>query len=213
MIKPGFAYIFEGNEGCGKTTVINNLAKKLRNSGYDVVVTREPGGSELAEKIRNIIMNEDSDSSVQLMLFLAARLDHYNKVILPAIHENKIVLIDRFIDSTLVYQGMLKDEAVNIRMIYKFNQIYFGGLFPGCVKKCIYLRLNDVTEGLNRIRKNRRETNKFDNQSIEIHKKIQQSYDKLYHENFNTDKVRVIVNASQDIEDVMYDVLKVMQEV
>ena len=106
MIRDGYIYTFEGNEGCGKTTVINELAKKLTSEGHEVLITREPGGSELAEKIRNMIMKEEKlNTSTELMLFLAARLDHFNKVILPALKENKIVLIDRFIDSTLVYQG------------------------------------------------------------------------------------------------------------
>lgn len=140
MIRDGFIYTFEGNEGCGKTTVINELAKKLTSEGHEVLITREPGGSELAEKIRNIIMKEEKlNTSTELMLFLAARLDHFNKVILPALKENKIVLIDRFIDSTLVYQGMVPENACNIRMIYKFQSNLILGEFILTVLDIVFI--------------------------------------------------------------------------
>lgn len=215
MIRDGYIYTFEGNEGCGKTTVINELAKKLTSEGYEVLITREPGGSELAEKIRNMIMKEEKlNTSTELMLFLAARLDHFNKVILPALKENKIVLIDRFIDSTLVYQGMVPENACNIRMIYKFNQIYFGGVYPNSIRYSFYLRLNNVEEGLKRISNNARKTNKFDNKNLEFHKKVQQAYDELYMPKvqINRDGTRVVVNASNSIEEVVNDIYKAMSK-
>lgn len=215
MIRDGYIYAFEGNEGCGKTTVINKLAQRLTDEGHEVLITREPGGSELAEKIRELIMNEENiDDSTELMLFLAARMDHFNKVILPALKENKIVLIDRFIDSTLVYQGMGPNNACNIRMIYKFNQIYFGGLYPNTIRHSFYLRLNNVQEGLERISKNARKTNKFDDKDIEFHKKIQKAYDDLYipHIQINQDGTRVVVNASNSVDEVVNTVYEKMSK-
>ena len=215
MIRDGYIYAFEGNEGCGKTTVMNKLAQKLIDEGHEVLITREPGGSELAEKIRNMIMNEKNiDDSTELMLFLAARLDHFNKIILPALKENKIVLIDRFIDSTLVYQGMVPENACNIRMTYKFNQIYFGGIYPNSIRYSFYLRLNDVQDGLERISKNDRNTNKFDNKDLKFHKKVQTSYDELYLPKvpINRDGTRVVINASNPLDEVINDVYNAMSK-
>lgn len=107
-MKPLFI-TFEGGEGAGKTTLINRLAGTLQNRGYAVVKTREPGGSKLSETIRNLLLNHDAEIKIstmaELLLFLAARAQHLEEVIKPALKSGTMVLCDRFNDSTVAYQG------------------------------------------------------------------------------------------------------------
>jgi dTMP kinase len=106
----GLFITFEGGEGVGKTTQIVRLAERLRKSGLDVVTTREPGGSPRAEAIRSFILAgsaRDFGSTAEALLFTAARLDHVERVIAPALAQGAVVICDRFIDSTRVYQGLL----------------------------------------------------------------------------------------------------------
>ncbi|WP_274629014.1 dTMP kinase [Arvimicrobium flavum] len=109
MAEPGFFITFEGGEGAGKTTQIARLASKLREKGYNVVVTREPGGSPGAEAVRAVLLSgavEPLGARMEAVLFAAARLDHIEQVIRPAVERGAIVLCDRFLDSSRVYQGV-----------------------------------------------------------------------------------------------------------
>jgi dTMP kinase len=100
---------FEGGEGAGKTTLINKLEKVLANEGFSIVKTREPGGSELGEAIRRLLLNRDATFAIhtkaELLLFLASRVQHLEEVIKPALNSGKVILCDRFNDSTVAYQG------------------------------------------------------------------------------------------------------------
>ncbi|RCL02660.1 MAG: dTMP kinase [Candidatus Tokpelaia sp. JSC188] len=109
MVKNGYFISFEGGEAVGKSTQINYLAKHLRKEGFDVVVTREPGGTPVAESIRSILLNakiQNYGSIMEAILFSAARINHVDELIGPALKAGNIVLCDRFIDSTRVYQGI-----------------------------------------------------------------------------------------------------------
>jgi dTMP kinase len=112
MEKRSLFITFEGGEGAGKTTLISSLHKELILRGYDVVVTREPGGSKLGNHIRQWLLNRDFDFNVgtkaELLLFLAARAQHIEELIRPALAAGKIVLCDRFNDSTVAYQGVAR---------------------------------------------------------------------------------------------------------
>ncbi len=106
--KPGLFISFEGGEGSGKSTQIRCLEKWFRNQGKDVVVTREPGGSPGAEEIRNLLLTGDPgrwDAVTEALLMFASRRDHVERTIRPALHDGKIVLCDRFADSSVAYQG------------------------------------------------------------------------------------------------------------
>ncbi|WP_284176954.1 dTMP kinase [Rhabdaerophilum sp. SD176] len=107
MIDPGFFITFEGGEGAGKSTQIRFLAETLRAAGHEVVLTREPGGTPLAEAIRGLLLNagDPPEAMTQALLFAAARFDHVSRVIRPAMRAGQIVLCDRFADSTRAYQG------------------------------------------------------------------------------------------------------------
>ena len=110
-MKKGFFISFEGGEGTGKSTQVRLLANKLAERGNLVHVTREPGGTELSEKIRDILKTTSNiDSITEMLLLFAARREHFIKSIYPLLEQNYIVLCDRFYDSSLVYQGILKND-------------------------------------------------------------------------------------------------------
>jgi len=111
----GYFISFEGIDGSGKSTQIQKLAKFLKGRDFDVVITREPGGSKGGEEIRNLLLQGNVDrwsAETEILLFTAARRDHLERIILPALEEGKVVICDRFTDSTRMYQGM---RGVNLR--------------------------------------------------------------------------------------------------
>ncbi|MCP9483336.1 dTMP kinase [Shimia sp. CNT1-13L.2] len=113
MTDGGLFITFEGIDGSGKSTQIRVLAETLRGKGYDVVLTREPGGSDGAEEIRSLVLEGDPDrwsAETEILLFTAARRDHLERTILPALAAGKIVLCDRFADSTRMYQGLSRGD-------------------------------------------------------------------------------------------------------
>ncbi len=115
MKKKGYFISFEGVDGSGKSTQIQKLARFLEGRGFDIVITREPGGSKGGEEIRNLLLQGNVDrwsAETEILLFTAARRDHLERIILPALKEGKIIICDRFTDSTRMYQGM---RGVNLR--------------------------------------------------------------------------------------------------
>ena len=109
MKKKGFFITFEGIDGSGKSTQIRKLAKFLEDNGFDIIITREPGGSVGGEEIRSLLLQGEVDrwsAETEILLFTAARRDHLERIILPALQDGKIVICDRFTDSTRMYQGM-----------------------------------------------------------------------------------------------------------
>lgn len=122
---------FEGGDGTGKTTQIAMLSEALRAAGRDVVVTREPGGSQGAEEIRSLVLQGASDRwspETELLLFTAARRDHMEKVVWPALSDGKIVISDRFVDTTRVFQGM--DSPDMAAKVEELHTMMIGGFTP-----------------------------------------------------------------------------------
>jgi dTMP kinase len=120
-----FFLSFEGSEGSGKSTQIDLLAARIKAAGHEVVVTREPGGTEIGEEIRHLLKHAQSGQAMcpetELLLFAASRAQLVREVIAPALHENKIVLCDRFLDSTTVYQGVARKLSADpVAMINRF---------------------------------------------------------------------------------------------
>ena len=128
----GYFITFEGSEGCGKTTQINALAKRLREKGKIVQITREPGGTLIGEKIRNLLQDpthEDKISALtELLLFSASRSQLITNVIKPALSRGEIVISDRFIDSTLVYQGLGRN--IGLKIVQEINKIVVDSIEP-----------------------------------------------------------------------------------
>lgn len=127
----GLLISFEGTDGCGKSTQIRLLSEYLTAQGREVVVSREPGGSNIGEKIREILLSKENDGMAnmcELFLYEAARAQHMEETVLPALNAGKIVILDRFIDSTFAYQGVGRDLGEDT--VESLNRAAIGGRYP-----------------------------------------------------------------------------------
>jgi len=168
---------FEGGEGSGKTTLINRLYAEMIDDNYSVIKTREPGGSKISEAIRNVILNienKEMDYRTEALLYAASRRQHLIEVILPALKNNKIVLCDRYLDSSLAYQGYAR--GLGIKQVYNLNLYATEGMMPDLT---IYLN-TPSKEGLKRIEKAHREVDRLDLEDLSFHERVQEGYLKLY---------------------------------
>lgn len=190
---------FEGGEGAGKTALIFAIIKKLEEIGEKVLYTREPGGVELAEKIRALLLDgtADLDAKTEVLLFAAARREHWVHKVKPALEDGVIVLCDRFIDSSMVYQGFVRGE--NEQMIKIINEYATDEIVPS---QTFFLDV-DPQEGLRRIMDNGREKNRIDEKDLEFHLMVQKGYRELCKQNPS----RIIkINANKAIGQVEEDV-------
>lgn len=197
---------FEGGEGSGKTTIIKKLIDDLKNQGIDCLVTREPGGSKISEDIRNIILNVENknmDYMTEALLYAASRRQHLEEIVKPAIANNKLVICDRYLDSSLVYQGYAR--GLGIENVYDINMHATDGFLP---ELTIYLDISPE-EGLERIAKNNRDVNRLDLEKVSFHNKVHEGYLKICSMYSN----RIIkIDASLDIESVYSNVKKAVFE-
>ncbi|WP_445478954.1 dTMP kinase [Lysinibacillus irui] len=198
---------FEGPEGAGKTTVIQMIAKRLAEKNIDVLATREPGGIEIAEKIRTIILNPEHtamDERTEALLYAAARSQHYFEKVRPALDAGKLVICDRFIDSSLAYQGFAR--GIGVDEVLSINEFAIGKKLPDVT--ILFDLAPEV--GLARIyATGNREVNRLDVESLPFHQKVREGYLQLverYPERIH------VVNADQDIESVVEDVWLLLLE-
>lgn len=197
---------FEGGEGAGKTTVISALSTYLETKhGFDIVCTREPGGIEIAEKIRSIILdtsNTEMDGRTEALLYAAARRQHLVEKVIPSLKANKVVLCDRFLDSSLAYQGIARN--IGLEDIYKINQFAIDNWMPSLT---IYFDI-DPEIGLERINKNKnREINRLDKEDIEFHHRVRQGYQLLA----NKYPTRIItIEANGTLDEVIAKTINVV---
>lgn len=198
---------FEGPEGAGKTTVIQKIAERLAEENIDVLATREPGGIDIAEKIRSIILNPEHtamDERTEALLYAAARSQHYFEKVRPALEAGKMVICDRFIDSSLAYQGHAR--GIGIDEVLSINEFAIGNKLPDMT--ILFDLAPEV--GLARIYAHgEREINRLDVESLAFHKKVREGYLQLverYPERIH------VVNADQDIEHVVEDVWSLLYE-
>ncbi|MFD2656095.1 dTMP kinase [Gracilibacillus thailandensis] len=168
---------FEGGEGAGKTTIINRLAQRLTEDGHQVIQTREPGGIPIAERIRDIILdtkNTMMDARTEALLYAAARRQHLVEIVEPALKEGKIVLCDRFVDSSLAYQGAAR--GLGVEEVFQINQFAIADQMPDLT---LFFDI-EPEEGLKRINKNvEREQNRLDLESLSFHQKVYEAYQQL----------------------------------
>ena len=193
---------FEGPEGSGKTTVIEHI-KNVLSETHDIVKTREPGGIPISEKIREVLLDKEHsmDGRTEALLFAASRRQHLVERVIPALDEGKIVLCDRFIDSSLAYQGIAR--GIGFDDIMAINKFAIDTYMPDLT---IYLKL-DPAEGLRRIKDNQRENNRLDEETIDFHKKVVLGYNKLSELYPNRIKV---VDAAQPIDKVVSDAANII---
>jgi dTMP kinase len=171
----GLFVTFEGGEGAGKSTQIRRLADLLRRRGYDVLVTREPGGSPGAEAVRHVLLSgaaEEFGVRMEAILFAAARNDHVEEVIRPALESGAIVLCDRFIDSSRVYQGVTGN--LEVELIEALQRVAIDGVVPDCT---IILDL-PAEVGLQRARRRGADAapDRFEREEVETHEKRREAY-------------------------------------
>ena len=201
----GLFLTFEGCDGCGKTTVLNRVSVLLREKGIPFLLTREPGGSKIAEEIRNVILdkkNTEMDPRCEALLYAASRRQHLVEIVLPALKKGIHVLSDRYLDSSLAYQGYAR--GIGMEEVYSINLFAIDGMLPDLT---FFLDL-PPEEGLARIRKNEtREVNRLDLEKENFHKKVYEGY-KILLENYPERIVRIdakktVEEESQEIFDIL----------
>ncbi|WEV60379.1 dTMP kinase [Streptococcaceae bacterium ESL0729] len=201
----GIFISLEGPDGAGKTTVLQHILEDLKRGKRKVVTTREPGGSKVAEDIREIILdpqNTSIDGPTELLLYIAARRQHLNEKVKPALAQGDMVLVDRFIDSSVAYQGY--GRGIDIEAIDWLNDFATDGLKPDLT---IYLDVDSRT-GLQRVMSGDREVNRLDLEREEMHEKVRKGYLKIASE--NPQRI-VTIDASKSFEEVSSAVLELIK--
>lgn len=203
----GLFITIEGPEGSGKTTVAKKVVEQLENEGYKVLYTREPGGVGIAEKIRDIILdvnNTNLDPRSEALLYAASRRQHLIEKVVPALNQGYIVICDRFVDSSLAYQGHAR--GLGIDEIYNINLFAIDTMFPDMT---ILLNI-DPEVGLARIMSNRQdEVNRLDLEGMNFHKLVHEGYEIIkgkYAERFT------LVDGNDTPEVVFNNVYKVIKD-
>lgn len=199
---------FEGTDGSGKTSVIKAIVEQLeRNGETRYILTREPGGNRISEAIRNVILNDrftEMDKRTEALLYAAARRQHIIETIKPALSDGKMVLCDRFVDSSIVYQGA--GRSIGADEIVKINEFATDGLKPDLT---IFLDV-DPELGLERIKQHRQgEINRLDHEKMSFYKTVHNAYLKLA----DKEPKRIIrVDASQPLDTVLFEVLDILKQ-
>ena len=203
----GIFITLEGGEGSGKTTQIELLNKYFNDKGINFINTREPGGIDISEQIREVILNKDNtamDAVTEAMLYAASRRQHLVERVIPALESGITVVCDRFVDASLVYQGY--SRGIGIEAVMKINEPAIEGYMPDLT---IYLDI-EPTLGLKRIHSNEnREINRLDLEGIEFHEKVRAGY--MLIANQYPERIKT-VDASGCIEDVHKKIIEVIED-
>ena len=200
-MKKGVFITFEGNDGSGKTTVSKIIYEKLKDMGYPVVYTREPGGIDISEQIRDVILNPKNinmDARCEALLYAASRRQHLVEKVLPALAKGSIVLCDRFVDSSLVYQGIARN--IGVEEVYRINEFAIEGHMPDAT---IFLSV-DLKTGLQRV-EYRGKKDRLDNETISFHERVAKGYEWVKQE--FVDRMHII-DATKQLDDVVEDTLQ-----
>lgn len=197
-MKKGKFITFEGIDGVGKTSQISMVASYLKEKGKEVIATREPGGTLEAEKIRDLILSNHFTKYTDILLFTAARIEHYNVLIKPSLESGKIVICDRFIDSTLAYQSIHQDFIIDL------HNKYVDGIMPDVT----FLMIADVDLCIERIKTRSEDKNKYDSASASVMKEVQDRFLELadkYKERF------VIIDASLEKDAIFNQIIQKLE--
>ncbi|MBT2732345.1 dTMP kinase [Carnobacterium sp. ISL-102] len=196
----GIFITIEGPDGAGKTSVIKELIPMLvKTVQQEIVATREPGGSRIAEEIRELILNPENtemDIRTEALLYAAGRRQHLIEKIIPALEAGKVVICDRFVDSSLAYQGVAR--GIGVSEVAKINQFATENLSPDLT---LYLDI-EAHLGLERINQNKenRQFDRLDQETLEFHEKVRSAYLDIAKE--QSERV-VQIDASQELEKVV----------
>ncbi len=174
----GKLIVFEGVEGCGKTTQMLQTSEWLQNLGFSVIVTREPGGTELGLQLRRLLLEKSDDkpivSKTELLLYSADRSQHVEQELLPNLASGKFILCDRYTDSTIAYQGY--GRALDMDLINQLNEIATGGLNSDLT---IWLDV-EVEVGFSRKKQDGMGLDRIEQEKIEFHRRVRQGYAELH---------------------------------
>ncbi|MCB5092205.1 dTMP kinase [Streptococcus mutans] len=204
----GIFISFEGPDGAGKTTVLEAILPQLKKLvAKEVITTREPGGVAIAESIRDLILDvnhTNMDDKTELLLYIAARRQHLVERVLPELKKGNLVLVDRFIDSSVAYQGY--GRGLDADAVTWLNNFATDGLQPDLT---LYFDV-DSQIGLTRIEKNKeREVNRLDLEQLDMHRRVRSGYLKLAQE--NPDRI-VTIDAARPLEEVITDALFIIKQ-
>ena len=202
-MKKGLFITFEGADGCGKTTQMKLLAEYLKQQGKNVVLTREPGGKGLGEKVREILLNYDGPVSdrCESFLFLADRAQNIDIIVNPAVEDGKIVLCDRHIDSTVAYQGY--GRGLDIERINKLNDIATNGKKPDLT----FVFDIDVETSMKRVGK---EKDRMESAGIDLHNRVRKGYLELAKQ--EPQRIKVL-DATKSIEEIHKNVVEIFENI
>ena len=197
-MKTGRFITFEGIDGAGKSTQLSNAIDYVKGLGRPFIETREPGGTELGERIRSLILDGKNNISAEAetMMMFSARLEHLNSVIKPALDDGKIVLCDRFTDATYAYQGF--GSGVDLSFIENLERIVQNGLQPD---RTFFFDLDTQTANA---RIAGRELDRFESEAIDFHQRVREGYlarAKAYSQRF------LIINADRSADEIKGDLL------
>ena len=197
---------FEGPDGSGKSTVIKAVYERLINDGYSAILTREPGGTPIAEKIRDIILDNSNtalDARTEALLYAASRRQHLVEKIWPAIKEGKIVLCDRFLDSSLAYQG--EGRKLGIENILNVNLFATENTYPDLT---LFFNISPE-EGLKRVSKDKkRVADRLDNENANFHQTVYNGFLKV--NSMYKDRIQV-VDATKSLNEVIENAYKIIK--
>lgn len=202
----GLFISMEGPDGSGKSTQIELLSDYLKGRGYEILVTREPGGNRISEAIREIILNKEyteMDYMAEALLYASARAQLMGQVIIPALEEGKAVISDRFVDSSAVYQGMAR--GLGVENVYRINEFAIKGVLPTLT---IHLDL-PAEVGLARA-KGRAALDRMELETVDFHEKVAQGYRDLA--KLSPDRIKTI-DATMSVEDIHRQILKLVDGV
>ena len=204
-MKKGLFITFEGPDGSGKTTVSKAVSEKLLSEGYQVRYTREPGGSAISEKIRDIILdpaNTEMDPRTEALLYAASRRQHLVDIVLPLLEQGVTVISDRFVDSSIAYQGY--GRGIGAEAVYDINAFAIENHMP---VKTVFLNVSAET-GLARIQANRAVLDRLDAESEEFHRRVFDGYQKVIEQ--YGDRM-IVVDASRDVNEVIAEVYSIVK--
>ena len=173
MTDRGLFITFEGTDGTGKTTQVQRLTADLRQTGYDVCLTREPGGTPISEQIRDMLLNPDYSemaATTELLLYAASRAQHVSEVIKPALEAGKVVISSRFADAMVVYQGY--GRGLDLERINHLNRIATDGVTPDVT----FVLDLPVEIGLQRVQNSRGGLDRLEREKIEFHRRLREGY-------------------------------------
>ncbi|MHC1722871.1 MAG: dTMP kinase [Aminipila sp.] len=204
MMKRGLFISIEGPDGSGKSTQIRLLKEFLNNNGMEVILTREPGGTVISEKIRQIILDKEHiemDPMTEALLYAASRAQHVTEVIKPGLQSGKTVICDRFVDSSIAYQGYGRHLGDAVRIINEYA-------VAGCMPDITFLLKVDPSVGKNRIKEE--EQDRLENEKLDFHNIVFKGYLEL--EKIYTDRI-IGIDATKNIEEISKQIISHMKNI